>query len=110
MPLGDIRPTFLHRSSGLGLSTVETILKEKGYVAIVDLKGQDASSFGPASSRVHFWELDISQAEDITKVVEQVVLWTKETGSQLGGVINCAGVGTAAKVGQMLCSLLRLLY
>ncbi|KAH9000175.1 AICARFT/IMPCHase bienzyme [Lactarius akahatsu] len=84
-------------SSGLGLATVETILHEKGYVAIVDLKGPDLSSFGPASSRVHFWELDISQVEDITRVVEQVVLWTKETGSQLGGVINCAGVGTAAK-------------
>ncbi|KAI9464500.1 AICARFT/IMPCHase bienzyme [Lactarius psammicola] len=85
-------------SSGLGLSTVEIILKENGYVAIVDLKGPDASSFGPASSRVRFWELDISQADDITKVVEEVVLWTKETGSQLGGVINCAGVGTAAKI------------
>ncbi|KAH9072268.1 AICARFT/IMPCHase bienzyme [Lactarius deliciosus] len=89
-------------SSGLGLATVETILNEKGYVAIVDLKGPDLSSFGPASSRVHFWELNISQVEDITRVVEQVVLWTKETGSQLGGVINCAGVGTAAKVSQML--------
>jgi hypothetical protein len=43
--------------------------------------------------------LDITQTEDITKVVEEVVLWAKETGSQLGGVINCAGVGTAAKVG-----------
>ncbi|KAH9046574.1 AICARFT/IMPCHase bienzyme [Lactarius hengduanensis] len=85
-------------SSGLGLATVETILNEKGYVAIVDLKGPDSSAFGPASSRVHFWELDISQVEDITRVVEQVVLWTKETGSQLGGVINCAGVGTAAKI------------
>jgi short-subunit dehydrogenase len=67
----------------------------------VDLKGPDASSFGSASSRVRFWELDITQTEDITKVVEEVVLWTKETGSQLGGVINCAGAGTAAKVGQM---------
>lgn len=85
-------------SSGLGLSTVNTILQEKGYVAIVDLKGPDASSFGSASSRVRFWELDITQTEDITKVVEEVVLWTKETGSQLGGVINCAGAGTAAKI------------
>ena len=98
------------RSSGLGLSTVETILKEKGYVAIVDLKGPGASSFGPASSRVHFWELDITHAEGITKVVEEVVLWTKETGSQLGGVINCAGVGIPAKVGRTFCSLLRLPY
>ena len=100
---------ILLRSSGLGLSTVKTILKERGYVAIVDLKEPDASSFGPASSRVRFWELDITQTEDITKVVEQVVLWTKETCSQLRGVINCAGVGAAAKVGR-LRSFVRLLY
>lgn len=81
------------------MSTVNTILQEKGYVAIVDLTGPDASSFVSASSRLRFWELDITRTEDIIKVVEEVVLWTKETGSQLGGVINCAGVGTAAKVG-----------
>lgn len=40
----------------------------------MDLKGPDASSFGPASSRVRFWELDITQTEDIIKVVEEVVL------------------------------------
>jgi len=73
----------------------------------VDMKGPDQSLFGPATSRVHFWELDITRTEDITKVIEQVVSWTKETGAHLGGVINCAGVGTAAKVDQMLCSLLR---
>lgn len=85
-------------SSGLGLSTVECILQEKGYVAVLDLKQPDAAAVGPTPSKVKFYELDITQVEDIVKVVEQVVSWTKQTGAPLGGIINCAGVGTAAKI------------
>jgi hypothetical protein len=77
---------------------------------MLDLKRLDASSFGPASSSDRFSESDITQAEDITKAVEEVVLWTKETGSQPGPIIYCAAAGTPAKVGWMLCSLLRPLY
>ncbi|KAI0306016.1 AICARFT/IMPCHase bienzyme [Multifurca ochricompacta] len=85
-------------SSGLGLSTVESILQEGGYVAILDLKKPDAPAIGPAASRVHFWELDVTKVDDITKVVEQVISWTKQTGAPLGGIINCAGVGRAEKI------------
>ncbi|KAI9509671.1 AICARFT/IMPCHase bienzyme [Russula earlei] len=85
-------------SSGLGLSTTEYILQEKGFVAILDLKQLDATAFGPAQSRVKFWELDITQVEDIAKVVEEVVSWAKQTGALLGGIVNCAGVATAAKI------------
>jgi 3-hydroxyacyl-CoA dehydrogenase/3-hydroxy-2-methylbutyryl-CoA dehydrogenase len=56
-----------------------------------------------APSRVKFWELDITQAEGIVKVINEVVSWTQQTGAMLGGIINCAGVGTAAKVGEVLC-------
>ncbi|KAN0130971.1 hypothetical protein V8E53_011349 [Lactarius tabidus] len=58
-------------SSGLGLPVVKTVLKETGYIAMLDLKKPDASSFGPASSSDRFSESDITQAEDITKVVER---------------------------------------
>jgi len=85
-------------SSGLGLSTVGCILQEKGFVAVLDLNQPDATAIGPAQSRLKFWELDITQVEDIAKVVEQVVSWTKQTGALLGGIINCAGVGTATKI------------
>jgi phosphoribosylaminoimidazolecarboxamide formyltransferase/IMP cyclohydrolase len=88
------------RSSGLGLSTVESILEEKGYVAILDLKQPDAAAIGPTQSKVKFYELDVRQVENIVKVLEQVVSWTKQTGALLGGIINCAGVGTAAKVSE----------
>lgn len=68
----------------------------------MDLNQPDAAAIA-APSKVKFYELDITQVEDIVKVVEQVVAWTKETGAFLGGIINCAGVGTAAKVGEELC-------
>ena len=66
----------------------------------MDLKQPDAAPIGPTPSKVKFYELDITQVEDIVKVVEQVVSWTKQIGAPLGGIINCAGVGTAAKVGE----------
>lgn len=69
----------------------------------MDVKQLDATAIRLAPSRVKFWELDITQVENITKVVEEVISWTKQTGALLGGVINCAGVGTAAKVGEVLC-------
>ena len=68
----------------------------------MDLKQPDASAIGPATNRAKFWELDITEVEDIIKAVEEVILWTKQTGALLGGVINCAGVGTGAKVGEVL--------
>jgi NAD(P)-dependent dehydrogenase (short-subunit alcohol dehydrogenase family) len=48
--------------------------------------------------RVRFFQTDITKVEDIEKAVEGVVLWANETGAALGGVVNCAGVGPAAKV------------
>jgi NAD(P)-dependent dehydrogenase (short-subunit alcohol dehydrogenase family) len=89
-------------SSGLGLATVADLLTSDAYVSIVDLKPpQDP---GLSSSRVKFFQTDISKVEDIEKAVEGVVVWTKETGALLGGVINCAGIGTAGKVRSLFIS------
>ena len=60
----------------------------------------DISAIGTATNRARIWELDITQVEDIIKVVDEVISWTKQTGALLGGIINCAGVGVAAKVGE----------
>ncbi|KAI0046536.1 AICARFT/IMPCHase bienzyme [Auriscalpium vulgare] len=85
-------------SSGLGLATADDLLKGDAYVAILDLKPPaDLASLSP-SSRVRFWKIDITKVDDITAAVDEAVAWTKETGAPLGGVVNCAGVGTAAKV------------
>jgi NAD(P)-dependent dehydrogenase (short-subunit alcohol dehydrogenase family) len=36
--------------------------------------------------------------DQIERAVQETVAWTKKTGAPLGGVINSAGVGVAAKI------------
>jgi len=42
--------------------------------------------------------MDITNTQDVSEAVEGVVRWTKATNAPLGGVVNCAGVATAAKI------------
>ena len=84
-----------YRSSGLGLATVQHLLDAGAYVANLDLHPPKDEL--PAS-RVKYWKTNITNSEEVEKAVEASVAWSKETGAVLGGVINCAGVGTAAKV------------
>lgn len=91
-------------SSGLGLATVEDLLTSSAYIAILDLKPpQDQLD----TKRVQFFQVDITNVEQIVKAVEDVAEWTKKTGAHLGGVINCAGVGVAAKVRNPLHQLVK---
>jgi 3-hydroxyacyl-CoA dehydrogenase / 3-hydroxy-2-methylbutyryl-CoA dehydrogenase len=82
-------------SSGLGLATVESLLASKAFVAVLDVAGPPASL---SATSTKFFELDITDVEQVEKVVEDVVSWTKQTGAALGGVINCAGVGLPTKI------------
>ena len=84
-------------SSGLGLATVADLLASDAYVSIVDLKPPTDLEL-PSSSHIKFFQTDISKVDEIEKAVDGTVAWTKGTGAALGGVINCAGVGTAGKV------------
>lgn len=81
----------------MGLATVENLLQANAYVAILDLRPPPTSRISD-SSRLKFFQTDITKVEDIEKAVDGAVKWTKENGARLGGVVNCAGVGTAAKV------------
>lgn len=83
-----------YSSSGLGLATVEDLLKSNGFVAVLDLRSSEALNV----PKVKFIKCNITKVEEIEAAVEETVKWTAETGATLGGVINCAGVGTAAKV------------
>ena len=80
-------------SSGLGLATVEYLLEENAYVAILDLRPPEGLS-GP---HVKFWKLDIRKVDQIETAVDACAEWTKETDAPLAGVINCAGLGLALK-------------
>lgn len=82
------------------------LLDAGARVAILDLRPAEGLS---GDARVKFFETDITSAEDIARAVEGTVAWAQTTGARLGGVVNCAGVGTAAKVSAMpnnprLCS------
>jgi len=83
-------------SSGLGLATVVDLLSFPAtHVSILDRSPPPESTL---NSRVKFFQTDITKVDEIESAVEQTVAWTKETGAVLGGVINCAGVGGAAKI------------
>ncbi|KAG7444482.1 3-hydroxyacyl-CoA dehydrogenase [Guyanagaster necrorhizus] len=83
-------------SSGLGLATVRDLLSSKAYVSIVDRTPPPSDI--AANTAVLYSQTDITELAEIERAVEQTVSWTKETGAPLGGVINCAGVATAAKI------------
>ncbi|KAJ7623818.1 3-hydroxyacyl-CoA dehydrogenase [Roridomyces roridus] len=82
-------------SSGLGLATVEDLLAADAYVSVLDRVPPPSSL---AASRTKFFEIDITKLADIERAVAGTVEWTASTSAPLGGVINCAGVGTAAKM------------
>lgn len=96
-------PTSAHRSSGLGLATVENLLNANAYVAVLDLRPPPTPRITESSSKLKFFQTDITKVEDIEKAVDGTVKWAKDTGARLGGVVNCAGVGTAAKVRGRSC-------
>ncbi|PPQ94437.1 hypothetical protein CVT25_002528 [Psilocybe cyanescens] len=83
-------------SSGLGLATVQELLSQKAYVAIVDRSPpHDSISSSP---NVKFYQTDITVLAEVASAVGNTVEWASSTGAPLGGVINCAGVGTASKI------------
>jgi NAD(P)-dependent dehydrogenase (short-subunit alcohol dehydrogenase family) len=84
-----------HSSSGLGLATVEELVALDAYVSILD---RDSPPTHISSERIKFFKTDITVHSQVESAVEGTVSWTHETGSTLGGVINCAGVGVAAKI------------
>lgn len=78
------------------------MLKSNAFVSILDLS---RSPGVPNDPKVKFIKCDITKVEEIEAAVEETVKWTAETGATLGGVVNCAGVGTAAKVTYRECYL-----
>ncbi|KAJ6457426.1 3-hydroxy-acyl-CoA-dehydrogenase [Mycena vitilis] len=78
-------------ASGLGLATVQDLLDAKAWVVILD---RAAPQVAFPSDRVLFIRIDITRLDDVARAVTDAVAWTEQTGAILGGVINCAGIGT----------------
>ncbi|XP_006462142.1 hypothetical protein AGABI2DRAFT_186193 [Agaricus bisporus var. bisporus H97] len=83
-------------SSGLGLATVEDLLSQGAYISILDRSSPPTTISN--NSHLKFFKTDITNLSQIESAVKQTVSWTRETKARLGGVINCAGVGTAEKM------------
>ncbi|THH08254.1 hypothetical protein EW145_g2825 [Phellinidium pouzarii] len=81
-------------SSGLGLATVNNLLDAGASVAVLDLQ-ENTKLRG---QRVKFFKTDITSDKDVQAAVEGTAAWARETGAILGGVVNCAGIATAAKI------------
>lgn len=71
------------------------MVRSNAYIAILDRSPAPADL---PPSHVKYFQTEITEVDQIERAVEQTIAWTKETGAALGGVINCAGVGTAAKI------------
>lgn len=75
---------------------MQELLSQKAYVAIVDRSPpHDSISSSP---NVKFYQTDITVLAEVASAVGNTVEWASSTGAPLGGVINCAGVGTASKI------------
>jgi len=89
-----------YRASGLGRATIQNLVQAGGYVSILDMNedgGQElVKELGPDRSR--FLQVDVSDTESLAEAVKGTLLWVKETGKELGGVIAAAGVSTPAKI------------
>ena len=87
-------------ASGLGRATCLNLGQAGGYVAVLDLsedRGMEVvMQLGP--NRAKFFQVDVRVAESITSVVADVLVWTKSTGKEIGGVVAAAGFGNPAKV------------
>ncbi|KAL0953658.1 hypothetical protein HGRIS_004860 [Hohenbuehelia grisea] len=86
-------------SSGLGLATVEDLLSGGANVAILDRSPpSDSALQGSDKNHWKYFQSDITSLTELTSAVDSIVAWASSTKAPLGGVINCAGAATAAKI------------
>lgn len=85
--------------SGLGLATAQDLHNAGAYIALLDINAEagerTVKEFG---EHAMFFEVDVRDTESISKAVERVMEWVKQTGRDIGGVVAAAGVGLPAKV------------
>jgi NAD(P)-dependent dehydrogenase (short-subunit alcohol dehydrogenase family) len=82
-------------ASGLGAATAQQLVKLGGRVLIADLNEASGTEFArQLGAAAQFIKCDVTSESDAQQAVARA---QKEFGS-LNGVINCAGIGTPAKV------------
>lgn len=74
-------------ASGLGAATTTALLERGAHVVVADLAGS-------APEGAVLVETDVTDSDQVARAVEEA---TRQPGP-LSGVVNCAGIGTPAKV------------
>ncbi len=82
-------------ASGLGEAVVRSVLAAGGYAAIFDLDAVKGSALaGELGDTAIFWEADITSEESVQSGLDAVA----SRFGEINVVVNCAGIGPAAKV------------
>jgi NAD(P)-dependent dehydrogenase (short-subunit alcohol dehydrogenase family) len=82
-------------ASGLGLATAERLAEAGAHVTIVDLPGSQGKAVADRlGDRVSFAAADVTDADAISAALAAIA----DSGRDLRIVVNCAGIGTPAKV------------
>ncbi len=79
-------------ASGLGAATVRALAKKGALVYALDLKAGIDSA--PEIDRVTYIDVDVTQPDDIRNALAAVT----EVEAPLRTVVNCAGIGTSARI------------
>ncbi|EPS43693.1 hypothetical protein H072_2306 [Dactylellina haptotyla CBS 200.50] len=85
-------------ASGLGRATTLDLFAKGGYIAILDLNEELAKQVisATSSSKVRFFETDVTNSEQVAASVKAAAAWSAETKAPFGGIIAAAGVGKPA--------------
>ncbi|KAI9314237.1 hypothetical protein BX666DRAFT_1862783 [Dichotomocladium elegans] len=83
-------------ASGLGEATVRELVKRGGNVAIFDLNEEGAQELAQSLGKQAFaaGKVDVTSEQDVRAAIEKTV----NQFGKVAGVINCGGVGGAAKI------------
>ena len=82
--------------SGIGRATAHLFAEYGSYVAVTDIDPQRVESvvqeINASGGRSKGWELDVTDAEKVKEVVEEVSAWVSETDKVIDVLVNNAGV------------------
>lgn len=74
-------------ASGLGLATAEELHRHGGYIAIMDLNPENGAKAveNLGKDRTKFFEVDVTDSENLEAAVGSIAEWVKQTGKAIGG-------------------------
>ncbi|RME93777.1 MAG: 3-hydroxyacyl-CoA dehydrogenase [Candidatus Hydrogenedentota bacterium] len=81
-------------ASGLGAACVRKLRDSEANVVIADLNEEGAKVAENLGSNVMFVKTDVASEDDVKKMLDKV----EETFGDIHGVVQCAGIATAARI------------